>query len=542
MTEQNKPDNHPQSPHHLDPEGSTKPHPGSDDQPATSAGAEEGVGGGWTERSEVQPQPDLSGDSRRSSGADRDRELEEELRHLARVHRRGPRRRVKASTGTTRASFTPRQRLLLLDTWLRSKLPAKDFGALVGVGKHTLYKWKRSFRDEGPAGLDDRPHPKPGTRLTDEVKRAILMLKEAHPDWGQDRISAVLARTEAFGVSPATVGRFLDESGYQVQEAPTRPHPDKVRRFERARPNQMWQTDLFTFMLKRENRRVHLVAYMDDHSRFIVAFGLHASASGAMVREVFEAGIVNFGPPEEVLTDNGTQYHTWRGVSAFRKFCDRRGIKQILARPRHPQTLGKVERFWGTLWREMLQGAIFRGIEDARGRIGHFIDHYNFQRLHQGIDNLVPADRYFGAATEVKETLQARVAAKALELARHGEPRKPFYLTGRVGNSSLSLHAEGDRVVMTREGGEREEVDLSAPGRREDCPSGKKQEPPLAMDAAPADPPQCNDDSKVRPPGSSPLDEGLKRMAEGLQTDKPVNGQDHETGESAADDQDEVTP
>src|SRR4051812_12370810 len=64
-----------------------------------------------------------------------------------------------------------------------------------------------------------------------------------------------------------------------------RPHPDKMRRFERARPNQLWQTDLFTFVLKRQNRRLHLVGFMDDHSRFVVGYGLHASASGALVLE-----------------------------------------------------------------------------------------------------------------------------------------------------------------------------------------------------------------------------------------------------------------
>jgi len=56
---------------------------------------------------------------------------------------------------------------------------------------------------------------------------------------------------------------------------------------------------------------------------------------------------------------------------------------------------------------------------------------YNFQRPHQGIDGLVPADRYFGAASEVKKTLAARVAANALELARHGVPKQALYLTGR---------------------------------------------------------------------------------------------------------------
>ena len=72
------------------------------------------------------------------------------------------------------------------------------------------------------------------------------------------------------------MARVLHEAGYQLEERVTRPHPDKVRRFERARPNQLWQTDLFTFVLKRQNRRLHLVGFMDDHSRYIVGYGLHA--------------------------------------------------------------------------------------------------------------------------------------------------------------------------------------------------------------------------------------------------------------------------
>jgi transposase InsO family protein len=71
------------------------------------------------------------------------------------------------------------------------------------------------------------------------------------------------------------------------------PHPDKIRHFERAGPNQLWQTDLFTFVLKRQNRRLYLVAFMDDHSRFLVGYGLHASQSAALVLEVFRAGLAS---------------------------------------------------------------------------------------------------------------------------------------------------------------------------------------------------------------------------------------------------------
>src|SRR5262249_5196502 len=149
--------------------------------------------------------------------------------------------------------------------------------------------------------------------------------------------------------------RALHEAGYELEESPTRPHPDKVRFFERAKPNQLWQTDLFTFVLKRQNRRVDLVGLLDDHSRVILDLGLHASQSTALVLEVLRAGIASFGAPREVLTDNGAQYVTWRGKSLFAKELEKRGIQQIVSRPRHPQTLGKIERFWGTLWRECVE-------------------------------------------------------------------------------------------------------------------------------------------------------------------------------------------
>jgi transposase InsO family protein len=374
-----------------------------------------------------------------------------------------PHGRRLAPPGQAAPTFSFEQRLLLLDIWRRSGLPAGDFAPLVGLSKYTLYEWKRRFEADGPAGLADKPRGGPqGSRLSEVTRRTILMLKQSNPDWGCQRISDVLLRGPALSANPAAVARVLHEAGYQLEETPTKPHPDHERRFERARPNQLWQTDLFTFVLKRQNRRVYLVAFMDDHSRFVVSYGLHASQSTALVLEVLRAGLTSHGTPEEILTDNGSQYVTWRGKSAFSRELEKRGIRQVVASPRHPQTLGKVERFWGTLWRECVESAIFVDMSDARTRIGHFIDHYNFQRPHQGIRSAVPADRFFGAAPEVLKTLKARVAANALELARQGVPKAPFYLTGQVGGQPFSLHAEGQRVFLTAAEG-RKEVDLVPP-------------------------------------------------------------------------------
>jgi hypothetical protein len=74
-------------------------------------------------------------------------------------------------------ALKPEQRLLILDTWLRSGLPAGDFGALVGLSKHTLYAWKKRFDQEGPSGLMDRSRGGPrGSRLSDLTKRTILII------------------------------------------------------------------------------------------------------------------------------------------------------------------------------------------------------------------------------------------------------------------------------------------------------------------------------------------------------------------------------
>ena len=146
--------------------------------------------------------------------------------------------------------------MLLLDTWKRSGLPAGDFAALVGLSKHTLYAWQKRFAAQGPAGLMDQPRgQRPGSRLPELTQRTILLLKQAHPTWGCQRISDMLLRGPALPASPGAVARVLSEAGYEVQEEPTKPHPDHVRHFERAKANQLWQTDLFTFMLKRQNRR-----------------------------------------------------------------------------------------------------------------------------------------------------------------------------------------------------------------------------------------------------------------------------------------------
>ena len=91
------------------------------------------------------------------------------------------------------------------------------------------------------------------------------------------------------------------------------------------------------------------------------------------------------------------------------------------------------------------------------------------------------ADRFYRSAPEVQRTLRARVAENANELARDGLPRKDFYLTGRVGDVGIALHAEGEQVVLTHGDGQRETVNLAATGRRREGSPEQELPQPLAL-------------------------------------------------------------
>jgi len=242
------------------------------------------------------------------------------------------------------------------------------------------------------------------------------------------------------------------------------PHP---RFFERATPNQMWQTDIFTFRLA--GKYAYIVAFMDDYSRFIVGLDLFRSPTAEAVIETYRVAAGEYQPPKEMLTDHGRQYTNWRGQSRFAKELEKDRIKHIVSRPQHPMTLGKVERFWETIWNEFLVRAQFGSFDEARDRIRWWVKYYNHKRPHQGIEGLCPADRYFEIAHELKKTIETGVAENILEMALRGEPREPFYMVGRMEGQSVVLQAEKGQLRLSVENKTEKELiyDIGKEGKSE---------------------------------------------------------------------------
>ena len=252
-------------------------------------------------------------------------------------------------------------KLRLVKEVTEAGVPLAEVARTFGVGTTTLIIWVERYKLGGADALQpkERGRTRQPQPISPVARDAVLAVKQAFPYFGVRKVQDTLRRFEALGLSEHQIRRILEEQGLLERRPPEVPKaPPLPRRFERARPNQMWQSDIFTFLVRR-HERVYLTAFMDDHSRYVVSHVLAHHQRGTLVLEALERAIADYGTPEEVLTDQGRQYTAWRGQTEFEERLRQHGIRHIKSRPQHPMTLGKVERFWKTLWDEFLSRTVF---------------------------------------------------------------------------------------------------------------------------------------------------------------------------------------
>jgi transposase InsO family protein len=325
--------------------------------------------------------------------------------------------------------------------------PGKLIATQFGISEYSVLRWSKHYRLDGEQGLMDTPRKARQLSVPGAVTQSIVQMRKENPTHGARRISDILKRFFLIGASCSTVHRTLSKHGLtNGQKSKKIKNPAKPRFFERAKPNQMWQSDILTFRLAGKN--AYLIGYLDDYSRYVTGLGFYRSQTGENVLETYRRAVGEYGVPKEMLTDNGRQYTNWRGTTRFEKELAKDRVKHIRSRPHHPMTLGKIERLWQSILSEFLQRAQFTSYEDAAERIAFWVKYYNYKRPHQGIGGLCPADRFFEIDTALKNTLEKGVEENALELALRGEPRDPFYMVGRMGDQSVVIRAEKGRVKM----------------------------------------------------------------------------------------------
>jgi transposase InsO family protein len=324
------------------------------------------------------------------------------------------------------------------------------------ISRETFYKYRRRFREGGIEGLQElsrRPLSCPGQTPVEVEDLIVLRRKqliEDGLDHGAQSIVWSLQREGVVVPSVSTVWQILTRRGAIIAQPRKRPK-SATRRFVFGRPNECWQSD-WTGWALADGTPVGIAGSIDDHSRYVV--GLRAcagDADAALVWEVTLAGIDECGIPSMSLSDNGIVY-TGRfhaHESAFEINLRALGVRTINSAPFHPQTCGKIERFWQTLKNWLAARDPAATADELNAQLEQFRRFYNHQRPHRALRGATPAE-VFGATAKARPA-QRPVPAPVV-VSRHTVGQTSGYVFVAPYKVNVGVRWAGHECDVIRDG------------------------------------------------------------------------------------------
>ena len=219
-----------------------------------------------------------------------------------------------------------------------------------GISRPTGYLWLKRYRAGGVAAIEERsrrPLHSP-TQTEAELEARIRALRQVYPDWGARKLAVLLDR-QGIRLPSSTIHRVLLRHGL-VREQDR--HAPAIKRFERERPNELWQMDFKG--PKNWPKAATALSVIDDHSRYVVALRATERPEGQLVQQHLIRAFEECGLPDAMLMDHGIpwwQAQSFGGSTQLSLWLMRQGIALHFSGIRHPQTQGKVERFHGSMER-----------------------------------------------------------------------------------------------------------------------------------------------------------------------------------------------
>jgi transposase InsO family protein len=271
--------------------------------------------------------------------------------------------------------------------------------AKLGIPRATFYRWYDRYNRGGPEALNDRS-PRPDrvwNRIPDGVRDNVIQLALDAPALSPRELAVRFTDAESHFVSEASVYRLLKACDLIASPAFLVIKASDAFKDKTTAPNQLWQTD-FTYLKVIGWGWFYLSTVLDDFSRYIVAWKLCTNMRAEDVAATLDLALQTSGLDQakpadrpRLLSDNGSSYL----AGDLAKWLNARNIRHVRGAPYHPMTQGKIERWHQTLKnRILLENYFLPG--DLEAQIKTFVDDYNHRRYHESIDNLTPADVYFG--------------------------------------------------------------------------------------------------------------------------------------------------
>ena len=311
------------------------------------------------------------------------------------------------------------EKLEIIRTVEGSHLPTKQTLDMLGIPRSTFYRWYDLYLEDGLDGLSDKsPSPKSvWNRIPDDHRDDLIEFALEHEALTSRELAVKYTDEKRYYVSESSVYRILKEADlitapdYVVIKA-AEEFKDKTTAI-----NQMWQTD-FTYFKIIGWGWYYLNTILDDYSRYIIAWKLCSTMRASDVTETIELALAASGCDQAVvqhkprlLSDNGSCYIS----GELAEWMQKQEMEHIRGAPFHPQTQGKIERGHQIMKnRILLENYYLPG--NLEQQIGVFVDHYNNHRYHESLNNVTPADVYFGRDKDIlrerekikKQTIQYR--------------------------------------------------------------------------------------------------------------------------------------
>jgi len=269
------------------------------------------------------------------------------------------------------------------------------------IPKRTFYNWYGKYTKHGYDGLapKKRNANSQWNRIRDQVRNEVVELALEVPELSPRELAHRMIDQKQYFISESSVYRILKSRGlitsptYIVMRAADE-FKDKT-----THVNQMWQTD-FTYFKIVGWGWYYLSTILDDYSRYIVHWELCSNMKTDDVTRTLDSALEKAGLDKnnspKLLSDNGSCYIS----SELAEYIENYGMSHVRGRPMHPQTQGKIER-WHRSMKNVVKLENYYLPGDLTNRLEEFVEYYNNERYHESLQNLTPADVYFGRGQEI---------------------------------------------------------------------------------------------------------------------------------------------
>jgi len=316
--------------------------------------------------------------------------------------------------------YTPAEKMEIIRTVEDSDLSVTRTLEELDVNKSSFYEWYRRYEAEGYNGLMAR---KPNARkfwnkIPDREKEQVVAIALEHPEKSPRELAWYITDNQGYYLSESSVYRIL--KGYDLITSPAyivMTASDKFRH-PTSRVNELWQTD-FTYFKIVGWGWYYLGSVLDDYSRYIIAWKLFKTMSANDVKELLDLALAKTGVSKvavrhrpRLLSDNGPCYLS----GELQDYLEARGMAHTRGAPYHPMTQGKIERYHLSL-KSVVKLLQYYFPEELELEIRRFIEYYNNRRYHESLNNVTPADVYFGRNKEI-ESRREQLKNQTLQLRR----------------------------------------------------------------------------------------------------------------------------